>query len=172
MKFIKIDIEGFELEALYGARNTLEKFKPIVYCEANHWCLNIFHRIPLPSFIEQLYGFFPHIFAVNSDGRFLDLSNQTDLYWFFHDHTVHFRYINLLCGFDKAVLLQKLLPLEGHINLISERDRLNAECAKLRAECDKAHQDRIAIVNSRSYKLFKRFASFKQRFKFLRSNVA
>lgn len=40
--FIKIDAEGHELDVLGGARNTLEKFRPNVLLEMNHWCLNVF----------------------------------------------------------------------------------------------------------------------------------
>ena len=37
--FIKIDVEGFEKEVIEGARNAIEKFRPIVVLELNHWCL-------------------------------------------------------------------------------------------------------------------------------------
>src|SRR5690348_11435791 len=40
---IKIDVEGFELDVLKGGRETIDRFKPIVALELNHWCLNALH---------------------------------------------------------------------------------------------------------------------------------
>ena len=40
VQFIKIDVEGFELQTLKGATNTITKFKPIMYIEVNEGALN------------------------------------------------------------------------------------------------------------------------------------
>jgi FkbM family methyltransferase len=39
LSFIKIDAEGFEVDILKGAKNTIKKFKPILYVEVNSGAL-------------------------------------------------------------------------------------------------------------------------------------
>ncbi|MBI4525314.1 MAG: FkbM family methyltransferase [Deltaproteobacteria bacterium] len=45
--FVKVDIEGGEAEFLYGAENSLKRFKPLVYTEVNHGWLRDFGESPL-----------------------------------------------------------------------------------------------------------------------------
>jgi FkbM family methyltransferase len=37
LTFVKIDVEGFELDVLMGAEGLLRKFRPVVLFEANEW---------------------------------------------------------------------------------------------------------------------------------------
>jgi FkbM family methyltransferase len=116
--FIKADVEGFEIEVLRGARQTIERCRPVIYCEVNHWCLNIFRRLPLPDFIEELFTFCPHLFAVDADLQYLDLSDRDSLHKFYHDHTTRLAYMNLICGFDKRALVAKLDTLPGLLGVV------------------------------------------------------
>ena len=136
--FIKIDVEGFELEVLRGARRTIERSKPIIYCEVNHWCLNVLQRVCLPDFIEEIFTFCPHVFAINSDLHYLDLSEHAALHKFYHDHTTKFHFLNLLCGFDKEALIAKLASL-------AFSDESAAKCHARRSASD-------AFVNSGSWR--------------------
>ncbi len=36
--FLKIDVEGMEIDVLEGARQTLSKFRPLIFCEAQSQC--------------------------------------------------------------------------------------------------------------------------------------
>ena len=54
--FIKIDVEGSELDVLNGMQDTLQRFKPIVFMEINTWALvawrNLTPRTLLSRFVE------------------------------------------------------------------------------------------------------------------------
>ncbi len=161
--FIKIDVEGFELNVLRGARRTIERCKPIVFCEVNHWCLNVLHRICLPDFIEEVRSILPHVFAVNTDAEVLDLSNPHALHRFYHNHTTQQAFPNLLCGFDPDVLQAKLAWLPRFYRLERNGAAMEAERAQmwaqfeqektaLRCEAETLRAERDAVVNSRSWR--------------------
>ena len=53
ISFIKMDVEGAELNALKGAIKTLERCKPILALSAYHKKEDL---ITLPQFIKNIYG--------------------------------------------------------------------------------------------------------------------
>lgn len=55
LDFLKIDVEGMELEVLHGARNTIRAFAP--WCWVEYWKVDI-NRIK-DSFAGEDYKFFP-----------------------------------------------------------------------------------------------------------------
>lgn len=105
--FMKIDIEGYELFALEGAKKILDSFKPIVYLEMNHWCLNVMQRITLPEFRERLLALFPYVFAIEKYS-YLDFTCPNNFHLIAHEHLIKFKYLNLVAGFNKEELLQNL----------------------------------------------------------------
>lgn len=105
--FIKLDIEGYELFFLEGAQQVLKAFKPIVYLEMNHWCLNVFHRITLPEFHERLIQIFPYVFAIQ-DSTYLDFANPDNFHYIAHEHVTKFKYLNIIAGFNKDEIIHKL----------------------------------------------------------------
>lgn len=107
LDFIKIDVEGYELFVLEGAKKILSQFKPIVYLEMNHWCLNVIQRITLPEFRERLLSIFPYIFAIE-DYTFLDFSCPKNFHIIAHEHLLKFKYLNLVAGFNSKELLKNL----------------------------------------------------------------
>jgi len=107
LDFMKIDVEGYELFVLEGAKKIIKQFKPIAYLEMNHWCLNVIQRITLPEFRERLLDIFPHVFAIE-DYSFLDFTCPNNFHVIAHEHLLRFKYLNLVAGFNKEELLQNL----------------------------------------------------------------
>ena len=64
---IKLDIEGAELKALRGAKQTLSKFKPILSLEIDQ---NTFDEI---NFLLKPYGYKPYNF--DSSGNLIKVQN-------------------------------------------------------------------------------------------------
>lgn len=70
---MKIDVEGFEWEVLLGAKNTLEKFKPILLIEFSP---PIYNRID-PSRAEDIYLFLSKIYSkINNIGLDLEINQE------------------------------------------------------------------------------------------------
>ena len=101
--FIKIDVEGFEKHVIDGAAKTIDRFKPIVVLELNHWCLNAFQRITVPDFLDYLSERFPILLAIEGN-EYANLHDDTDRYIVMYHHIIHFKYLNLLCAFSEDQL--------------------------------------------------------------------
>ena len=105
--FMKVDVEGFELEVFAGAREILNTYRPIVFLEMNHWCLNIYRRISLPEFRERLMQIFPYVYAI--DGLdYLDYVDEKNVHHINYHHVLEFKYMNLVAGFDRQDILSRL----------------------------------------------------------------
>jgi len=112
LDFLKVDVEGFELEVFEGAKETLSAYRPIVFLEMNHWCLNIYRKISIPEFRERLMQYFPYVFAV--DGLdYLDYVDQRNVHYINYHHVLSFEFMNLVAGFDRQELLLRLSGLRG-----------------------------------------------------------
>jgi FkbM family methyltransferase len=110
LDLLKIDVEGFELEVLAGAAETLNIYKPIIFMEMNHWCLNIFRRMSIPEFRERLMQIFPCIYAI--DGlSYLDYVDERNVHHINYHHVLEFKYMNLVAGFDRQEILSRLAGL-------------------------------------------------------------
>jgi FkbM family methyltransferase len=119
LDFMKVDVEGFELEVFAGAKEILNTFKPIVFLEMNHWCLNIYRRISIPEFRERLLNVFPYVYAI--DGLdYLDFVDQRNVHHINYHHVLEFRFMNLVAGFDRQEILFRLSGLRGEPTLASE----------------------------------------------------
>ena len=145
LDFMKIDVEGFELEVLKGAEGLLKRFQPTVLLEMNHWCLNMFRMVTLPEFREKLLALFPYVYAVEQS-TFLDVRDDAAWYSIAHEHIVNFKFVNLLAGFDREELLRKLGTLENH---------LRPKTAHAQDSATLSYRDLVAITLSlpRSWKV-------------------
>ena len=99
IKFIKIDVEGFERDVIEGLSATISRYQPIVALELNHWCLNAFQRTSVPDFFDFLRGIFPYLYAVEkNDVR--NLHDKNDAYHvMYHQIAGGFKYPNLVGAF-------------------------------------------------------------------------
>ena len=61
LDFIKLDVEGFELDVLRGGRRILRQYKPIVLLEFNHWCLSLYRKMLPEEALNILFEIFESI---------------------------------------------------------------------------------------------------------------
>lgn len=102
--FIKIDVEGFEMDVIEGMRSSIEKFQPVVALELNHWCLNVFQRIAVPDFLDFLRNIFPILYAIDGEDV-RDLHNPNEAYVVMYSHIIlGFKYPTLVGAFSPAQL--------------------------------------------------------------------
>lgn len=102
--FIKIDVEGFELNVVKGGAAFLLKNRPVVVMEMNHFCLDVLQRITLPDFIDYMLSIFPCLYAVDTNNAtIVDLHIPDQAYYVMHQHVVEHRFPNLVGGFDKTI---------------------------------------------------------------------
>ena len=100
LDFMKIDVEGYELRVLTGAKNTIEQYQPIVQMEFNSWTLDVQQRICLPDFIDFILTMFPvaYVFHRNS---FIDLRTTKGRYEAMAQNLLHRKYMELVCAFSE-----------------------------------------------------------------------
>ena len=101
--FLKLDVEGYELEVLLGGKKFLMRQRPIVVMELNHFCLNALQRITVPDFFDSLREIFPLLFAVDQH-KYLDLHSTNDSYHVTYEHIVHGKFKSIVGSFDEASL--------------------------------------------------------------------
>lgn len=63
---IKVDVEGFELNVLKGAKNTIRSHSPLFYLELNSWCLTTFGDVNPYRLLEYIGERFSHCYIVRA----------------------------------------------------------------------------------------------------------
>jgi FkbM family methyltransferase len=77
--FIKIDVEGAELDVLDGARETLAGCKPIVVMEFNSYALTQYRKIDPHIALDKILKIFPSVFYFkNRTGPIVPLDNRME----------------------------------------------------------------------------------------------
>ena len=102
--FLKIDVEGFEQNVIKGGGGFLQKHKPTVVMEMNHFCLDVLQRITIPDFLDFMRATFPYLYAVDTDNStIVDIHVPDQAYMVMHEHVVRHRFPNLVGGFDQGI---------------------------------------------------------------------
>jgi FkbM family methyltransferase len=160
---MKIDVEGFELEVIEGGRQIINDLKPLVFLEMNHWCLNVFRRISIPEFRERLLAIFPCVYAVDGDD-FLDYGDDANVHHINHSHVVHFKFCNLIAGFDRDEITERLMSKrsvnaerticapEAELSLDNLQDG-QGEISQLKAKIQELQEMNQAYEASKSWRI-------------------
>lgn len=125
--FLKIDVEGFEQNVVQGGAGLLQRFRPVVVLEMNHFCLDVLQRITIPDFLDFMRSVFPYLYAIDTDNKtIVDLHVPDRAYMVMHEHVVKHRFPNLVGGFDLELKV-KLEKLENEAKgLVSSLKRLRS----------------------------------------------
>lgn len=137
--FLKIDVEGFEQNVIKGGMGFLQKNKPTVVMEMNHFCLDVLQRITIPDFLDFMRSAFPYLYAVDTDNlTIVDLHVPDAAYMVMHEHVVKHRFPNLVGGFDPKIKskLDRLTNSASGLGSLgrrigSARDRLAGKLTEL-----------------------------------------
>ena len=103
LDFMKIDVEGYELRVLKGAKNTINQYRPIVQMEFNSWTLDVQQRVCLPDFIDFILAMFPLAYVFHRRS-FIDLRTTKGRYESMAQNLLHRKYMELVCAFSEAQL--------------------------------------------------------------------
>ncbi len=74
---VKIDVEGFELDVLRGARETIERHRPLMVVEINPYCLWRHGRTLPQDLVAELCELYPFVTAVHGDGRAVPVKGRS-----------------------------------------------------------------------------------------------
>jgi FkbM family methyltransferase len=127
--FIKIEVEGAELEVLDGAAGILRRDHPLVQVEFNAHTLMNFGDINPPKAFEMIRELFPYVWRIAPDGA---LEPVTSTYAFMYQNVVEHGCVDdLLCSYEVPT------PKRGHFfydlqRSHAERDALVRDIADLK----------------------------------------
>ena len=86
---IKVDVEGFELDVLRGAENTIKTSNPVFVCEFNSYALAANGKISPFSFLEHIFSIYSCFYSFR-DGKSLRVEGDKDARdWFYQNMVIH-----------------------------------------------------------------------------------
>ena len=123
--FVKIDVEGAELDVLAGAAETITRFRPKVIMEFNSYALvHIREIIPRRAMANICQTFDEVYYFQDRTGYLIPLAKtENDLEMFLHNNLLNGCVDDLLCTF-RGAKLGKLFPKGKTINAYLDEVRL------------------------------------------------
>jgi hypothetical protein len=163
--FVKIDVEGFELDVLEGLRSVVENSNPYVYLELNSWAIISNARRDPINFIEELSKMFQHAYVLIKGGhgrvKPIDIKTQQGRKSIIHDNIVYNGSVNDIVVSNKPLCETK----EAVINRLHVT---RAELEMARAELEVARAELNSIKNSSSWLITKPFRAINKRVRITR----
>jgi FkbM family methyltransferase len=108
LDFMKIDVEGAELDVLSGAAETFRKFSPLVVMEFNSYAFVHLREIAPREALRQMFDCFDEIYYFkNRTGELVQLENSAKAReQFLHDNLFHGFVDDLLCAFKETRMVR------------------------------------------------------------------
>lgn len=157
--FIKMDVEGYELDVLEGATSLLSLHQPTVLLEMNYVSLNLWRGISITEFRNRLLNIFPFVYAVQ-ENEYLDFRDSKQSHSIQFRHLTKWDFMDLVAGFNKEALLDRLQRLpdirQRNEKAAMYRDNLNLanqRVATLQNELQESIQRVANIEASNSWKI-------------------
>jgi FkbM family methyltransferase len=96
LDFLKIDVEGFEMDVLAGAENVLQSMRPDVFVEFNAFTLMAFANLNPRTMIEYLVTKFPFVYQFDR-GSINLIKDRASILKFLHDNIIKIGCVDDLC---------------------------------------------------------------------------
>lgn len=155
--FIKIDVEGAELDVLEGAQNTLARFKPIVVMEFNSYAYTMLREIPPRRALKKILEIFDDVYYYkNRTGCCIRIGDtEAEQERFLHSNFSNGFVDDLLCCFRGADLLKRsvIYSPDGVGVGQNEGQAPNSAIDQLEAALTEKRREIDAIYASTSWRL-------------------
>ena len=157
--FIKIDVEGAELDVLEGARDTLQRFKPIVVMEFNSYTFTLLRDIPPRRALKKILATFDDVYYFkNRTGCSIRIGDtEAERERFLHENLFCNGFVDdLLCSFRGAELVKRSvinLPKKGIEGIECELKSESEHRAQLEAALAQKQREIDLMYASTSWRL-------------------
>jgi FkbM family methyltransferase len=165
LDLIKIDIEGHELPALHGARETIGRFKPAIVVEMNFFTITSLANTMPTDFLSEIRALFPHVYDyAPGEGLFL-IAEDLDIYTSVRRQFRTGRPSDLICRFEPLPAAAETELARRAIDAVDDAAAhrikdLEAEVAELRAQVEAGRREAEtlsaetrALQSSKSWRL-------------------
>ncbi|WP_170253340.1 MULTISPECIES: FkbM family methyltransferase [Alphaproteobacteria] len=103
LSLIKIDVEGFELDVLDGCARTLQRFKPLILLEFNHFCLTTQREMSPLDALRRIRNVFPYVsYFDRKSNSYRRISSERESMDFLRMHMLRTQVDDLLCSLDSG----------------------------------------------------------------------